>query len=203
MLEDLRHLALEGRTAREGLCVNLREMPPRGMIDLRGHAGDRKFMAAAKNVLAAALPVKPRTSMSWGDVKALWLSVDQWLVLCPMDKLPELMASFASALEGLHALAVDVSDMRSVIRLEGDAARLLLLKGSSLDLLGPDYPVGTVRRMRFAEIAALLHVVSESPDVIDLYIFRSYAVYAWEWLLRNGGSAALPPRIGPQPAPMV
>jgi sarcosine oxidase gamma subunit len=43
-----------------------------------------------------------------------------------------------------------------------------------------------VRRLRFAEIAALLHVVEE--DVFDLFVFRSYADYAWDWLVRNARS---------------
>ena len=38
--------------------------------------------------------------------------------------------------------------------------------------------------MRFAEIAALLHVVED--DVFDIYVFRSYAHYAWDFLLRHG-----------------
>jgi hypothetical protein len=41
-----------------------------------------------------------------------------------------------------------------------------------------------------SEIAALIHVVSEKPDVIDLYVFRSYANYAWDWPLANGSGSA-------------
>jgi sarcosine oxidase gamma subunit len=48
--------------------------------------------------------------------------------------------------------------MRAVLRLEGEGVREVLLKGSSLDLLNENYAAGTVRRMRFAEIAALLHM---------------------------------------------
>ena len=60
------------------------------MIDVRGSANDRKFMAAAKKVLGLDLPKAPRTSATWGDVKALWLSIDQWLILCPPKALREL-----------------------------------------------------------------------------------------------------------------
>ena len=56
------------------------------------------------------------------------------------------------------------------------------MKGSTLDLISDDYAPGTVRRMRFAEIAALLHVVEE--NMIDIYVFRSYADYTWEFLLK-------------------
>jgi sarcosine oxidase, subunit gamma len=115
-------------------------------------------------------------------MKALWLSIDQWLILCPGDKANELLAQLTVALKGIHSLAVNVSDMRAIIRVEGEHVRTTLMKGTSIDLTHDDYPAGTVRRMRFAEIAALLHIIED--DVIELYVFRSYADYAWEFLLK-------------------
>jgi sarcosine oxidase subunit gamma len=171
--------ALKGREA-TGLSVRLREIPERGMIDLRGLASDRRFMTAAKDVLGLELPREPRTSVTWGDMRVLWLSVDQWLVLAPRSRVPELVQTLRQKLERVHSLVVDVSDMRAILRIEGEGAREVLLKGCSLDLLSDEYKPGTVRRMRFAEIAALLHVVED--DVFDVYVFRSYAEYAWDFL---------------------
>ena len=179
---------LAHREIPQGLSVELREMTDRGMIDLRGSASDKKFMAAVKKVLGLDLPKTPRTSVSWGDVKALWLSIDQWLILCSRAKATELVSQLVTELGSIHSLVVDVSDMRAVLRLEGEGVREVLLKGSSLDLLSEDYAPGTVRRMRFAEIAALLHVVENS--VFDVYVFRSYADYAWEFLLATARARA-------------
>ncbi len=193
--------ALSARETPTSLTVEIREITARGMIDLRGLPDDAAFMAAVKQVLNLDLPTAPRKSAAWGEVQALWLSTDQWLILCPRAKTEELLAALRQALAGIHSLAVDVSDMRSIIRLEGDQARSLLLKGSSLDLLSPDYEAGTVRRLRFAEIAALLHIVSTKPDVIDLYVFRSYADYAWDWLIANGRTIADVRQFGKQAVP--
>lgn len=195
--------ALKSREAPAGLSVELREITSRGMIDLRGLPGDPQFMAAAKRILTLELPTAPRTSAAWGDIQALWLSPDQWLILCPRAGTEELLSALRQAFQDMHAFAVDVSDMRTIIRLEGDAARALLLKGSSLDLLSADYEAGTVRRLRFAEIAALLHIVSQKPDVVDLYVFRSYADYAWDWLLANGRVEAAVTPFGRQSVPAV
>jgi sarcosine oxidase, subunit gamma len=181
---------LAHRSAPQGLSVDLREIAERGMIDVRGSASDKKFMAAVKKVLGLDLPKTPRTSTTWGDVKALWLSVDQWLILCAKSKADEVAAALRTELGSIHSLVVDVSDMRAVLRLEGDGVREVLLKGSSLDLLSDDYKSGTVRRMRFAEIAALLHVVEDT--VFDVYVFRSYADYAWDFLL---ATARVPAKI--------
>ena len=179
---------LAHREAPQGLSIDLREITDRGMIDVRGSATDKKFMAAAKKVLGLDLPKTPRTSVSWGDVKALWLSIDQWLILCSRAKAVELTTALKAELGNIHSLVVDVSDMRAVLRLEGDGVREVLLKGSSLDLLGDDYPTGTVRRMRYAEIAALLHVVEDK--VFDIYVFRSYADYAWDFVLATARAPA-------------
>ncbi len=180
--------ALVHRAAPDTLSISMREISERGMIDLRGLSSDKKFMAAAKSVLGFDLPKAPRTSTSWGDLKALWLSPDQWLILSPRNKTTALLAELNAALVKIHSLAVDVSDMRSIIRLEGDGVRETLMKGSTLDLIGTDYKSGTVRRMRFAEIAALLHIVEET--VIDIYVFRSYAEYTWAFLMKAARKGA-------------
>jgi sarcosine oxidase subunit gamma len=180
-MSELTHESpLAGVAAPAGLAVSLREIPDRGMIDLRGLASDAAFMSTVKDVLGVALPTEARTSATWGDVRVLWLSTDQWLILSTRSKSGELLAGLRAALGGIHSLAVDVSDMRAVIRLEGEGCREILMKGTSLDLLDPGYKPGYCRRMRFAEIAALLHVVEE--NVFDVYVFRSYARYAWDFL---------------------
>jgi sarcosine oxidase, subunit gamma len=191
---------LAHREAPQGLSIELREITDRGMIDVRGSASDKKFMAAAKKVLGLDLPKAPRTSASWGDVKALWLSIDQWLILCSRAKAVELTAALKAELGNIHSLIVDVSDMRAVLRLEGEGVREVLLKGSSLDLLSDDYAPGTVRRMRYAEIAALLHVVEDT--VFDVYVFRSYAGYAWDFILATARAPAKVTLFGAQNIPI-
>jgi sarcosine oxidase subunit gamma len=174
--------ALAQRGAPENTYVDMREISERGMIDLRGHTSDSKFIAAAKAVLGVDLPKEPRTSATWGDAKILWLSPDQWLVTCPRGKAQDLTDALVKELDDTHSLAVNVSDMRTIIRLEGELVREVVMKGSTLDLTDSDYMPGTVRRMRFAEIAALLHIVDDKT--IDIYVFRSYAQYAWDFLVK-------------------
>jgi sarcosine oxidase, subunit gamma len=178
---DMFQSGLSHRNEPTTTSVGMREISERGMIDLRGHLSDRRFTMAVKSILGVDLPKAARTSSSWGDIKVLWLSIDQWLITCPRDKADALHAQLVKGLEGIHSLAVNVSDMRAIIRLEGEGARETLMKGTSLDLT-EGYSPGTVRRMRFAEIAALLHVVED--NVIDVYVFRSYAEYTWEFLLK-------------------
>ena len=190
---------LAGVAAPAGLSISLREIADRGMIDLRGNASDAAFMSAVKDVLGVGLPTAPRSSASWGDVKVLWLSIDQWLILSTRNKVHETLAKLRAALAGIHSLAVDVSDMRAVIRLEGEGCREILMKGTSLDLLDPEYKPGCCRRMRFAEIAALLNVVED--NVFDVYVFRSYAQYTWEFLCATAREEAKIKLFGAQAVP--
>ena len=190
---------LAGVTAPAGLSISIREIAERGMIDLRGLTSDASFMAAVRSVLGVELPVKPRTSVSWGDVKVLWLSTDQWLILSSRSKAHELLASLRAALQGIHSLVVDVSDMRAIIRLEGDGCREVIMKGTSLDLLDPEYVQGCCRRMRYAEIAALLDVVED--DVFDIYVFRSFAHYTWNFLCATAKAPAKLKLFGAQDVP--
>ena len=190
---------LAGVTAPAGLSISIREIAERGMIDLRGLTSDASFMAAVRSVLGVELPVKPRTSVSWGDVKVLWLSTDQWLILSSRSKAHELLASLRAALQGIQSLVVDVSDMRAIIRLEGDGCREVIMKGTSLDLLDPEYVQGCCRRMRYAEIAALLDVVED--DVFDIYVFRSFAHYTWNFLCATAKAPAKLKHFGAQDVP--
>ena len=173
-----------------GLSIALSEVSDRGMIDLRGEADNPKFMAAAKAVLKVALPTDPRTSVTKGDVTVLWLSVDQWLITLPHGSTAKTLTALRKKLDGMFAFACDMSDARTIIRLSGEGVREVLMKGTSVDLTAPDVVAGTVRRMLFAEVAAACHVQETDPDTIDLYVFRSYADYAWEWLLATARSGA-------------
>jgi sarcosine oxidase subunit gamma len=190
---------LAGVMAPPGLSVSLREVTDRGMIDLRGLSSDPAFMSAVKAVLGTDPPLKPRSSATAGDIKVLWLSIDQWLVLCPRDRAQEILGRLRTALSGIHSLAVDVSDMRAVIRLEGEGCREILMKGTSLDLLDGNSGPGFCRRMRYAEIAALLHVVDET--VFEIFVFRSYARYAWDFICATAREPAQVRLFGAQSVP--
>ena len=127
------------------------------------------------------------------------MSVDQWLILSTRSKAHEILATLRGTLQGIHSLAVDVSDMRAVIRLEGEGCREVLMKGTSLDLLAPEYKPGCCRRMRYAEIAALLHVVEDT--VFDVYVFRSYAHYTWNFICATAKAPAKLKLFGKQDVP--
>lgn len=176
-----RHQEMENQT----LAIDMRERDDVGMIDLRGKADDKAFMKNAAGVLAMELPASPRTSVKKAGVNILWLSIDQWLITTPLKSHDKILSALTKKLAKNHSLVCDMSDARSIIRLSGEKSREVLIKGSSFDATLPEFKPGAVRRMLFAEVAALSHFVDNNPDVIDLYVFRSYADYVWQWLLQT------------------
>lgn len=173
--------AVEKPMSDKGL-VQLRTLDDLGMIDLRGNLKAKGFKAAVKKILGCALPEAPRTSTENGQISVLWLSIDQWLIICPDTQTSEIVSKLSAGLKNIHSLVVDMSDARTIIRLEGKGAREVLMKGTPVDLTVNEYQPGSVRRLRFAENAAMVHIRSLAPEVIDLYVFRSYAAYSWAWL---------------------
>jgi sarcosine oxidase, subunit gamma len=172
----------------QGLSISLKEVDDRGMIDLRGDPAEERFSAAVSETIGFEPPIAPRTSRSQGEVSALWLSIDQWLITCPRPAAAALHARLSAALQGVHSLAVDMSDARTILRLEGDNVGEVLNKGTSVDFT--QLREGSVRRLRYAEIAAMVHIIARQPDVMDLYVFRSYADYAWNYLTTTARQAA-------------
>ncbi|HEX9584259.1 MAG TPA: sarcosine oxidase subunit gamma family protein [Gammaproteobacteria bacterium] len=180
----LAHLHLEARAASAPASagVVLSERAYRGQIALRGKAANRKFKAAAKAVLGVPLPTRPNTA---SEVKKgcclLWLGPDEWLAAVPGGREGQVIADLYAALPEVHFAAVDASSSRTVIRLSGDRARDVLMKGCSLDLHPAVFAAGQCAQSSLARCHVLLHQTGDTPDY-DVYVHRSFADYLWRWL---------------------
>ena len=166
----------------ENLIIEINEVNDLGVIDLRLLPDNVEAMKAVTKALGFELPTTPRTSATKAGITALWFSVDQWLITMPENKLDAMKAKLEKALKGQFASVVDVSSLRSILALKGDKLREVLAKSSSTNLFTDDYQAGFVRRIAVAEQGAALHVIETKPDVVHLYIFRSYTQYVRQWL---------------------
>jgi sarcosine oxidase, subunit gamma len=181
-----RRAALAGPARADSRAVRLAERPHTGKLNLRGDAHDRAFMAAVGRALGMVLPTDPNTAIAAGGVAALWLGPDEWLLTCQPGSERNLAAGLRDALAGVHAAVTDVTDARTVIRIEGPAARDALAKGCPLDLHPRAFPAGAVAQTRLAKADVLLHRVDDGGDDavpgFDLCVARSFAGYLWAWL---------------------
>jgi sarcosine oxidase, subunit gamma len=156
-----------------------------GKVELRGDSGDRSFMAAVGRTLDLLLPGEPNSTAARGDLTALWLGPDAWLLTCPPGALAAHTGSLRRALSDVHAAIIDVSDGRVALRLAGPNARDVLAKGCPLDLHPRAFATGSCAQSLLAKTSALLHLLDDDAQrgpTFDLYVARSFAHYLWAWL---------------------
>lgn len=156
-----------------------------GMITLRGDLSSKEVKAAVKKAVGLGLPAQ-RQALSGQGTAVLWMSPDELLLICAHDRVAETLATLEEALRGQHFLAVNVSDARARLRVEGAGARETLAKLCPVDLSPEAFTPGMVRRTRLAQIPAAFWL--DDSGAFHLICFRSVADYAFG-VLRD---AALP-----------
>jgi sarcosine oxidase subunit gamma len=162
--------ALGGKST-EGFA-RVTEAGLQGMITLRGDLASKTLAKAVKAATGCALP-GPRRIVTKGNTAAAWMSPDELLLLVPYAEAETTTATLATALQGEHALAVNVSDARALFRVSGAGADQVLAKLCPVDF--PNLPDGEIRRTRAAQAAAALW--RSGPEDISLICFRSVAGY--------------------------
>lgn len=168
-----------------GLGADIAALPSRGMITLRGTLADAGFAAALEAATGCAVPDTRRGSAS-GDNRALWMAPDELMIFCDRASAPGMTDTFMEKAGDAHVLALDVSDARAVFRVSGAKAWRVLAKGAPVDLAPGRFGVGELRRTRIATVAA--GIVKTGEEAFEVFCFRSYAAYMWNWL--NVGARA-------------
>ena len=151
----------------------------RGMISVRGNLSSAKFKAAVKSVTGLAVPAQRRVETT-ADMSVAWMSPDELLIVCDYTDVSTHVAALGKALASEHALAVNVSDARSVVRVSGSGARDALAKLCPVDLSETAFQSGMIRRTRLAQVAAAFWMTGE--DSFDVICFRSVADYVFDSL---------------------
>ncbi len=184
---NLAHPILEGvnRIGAGGLKLSVQ--PLRGMVTLRGDLSSTAVAGAVKQAVGSEMPDIRKATDS-----ALWMSPDELLLLMPYGEAGAAVEKISNALSGEHHLALDVSDARTLFRLEGTAAREVLAKGAPVDLSRDKFGKGDLRRTRISHIAAAFWQSAAEPDVFEIICFRSYATYLWEWLEESSHEGSMP-----------
>jgi sarcosine oxidase subunit gamma len=175
---------LGGRVA--GGAVTVRDAGLVGMVTLRGDLA--ALAGAVREVAGVDVPGVNRVAMN-GDRGAVWMSPDELLVMVPYVEAGAAVAALDAALASVHHLAVDVSDARAVMRLEGAGAREVLGKLSPADLTPAAFGPGQVRRSRLGQVAAAFWC--EAEDRWTVVCFRSVGDYAFKLLAQSAADGAV------------
>jgi sarcosine oxidase subunit gamma len=138
-----------GQARYEGFAA-IREIGPLGMITLRAKPDTPGLAASVRAAVGLEMPATRRIVRA-GETAAGWMAPDEWLLILPYARVAAALDALRSTLGPAHHLAVDVSDARSVFRIEGPKAAEVLMKLTPADLnaLAPD----ELRRSRAAQVA--------------------------------------------------
>lgn len=135
--------------------------------------------AKIENVVGVRLP-EPGRSASAGEVTAVWIGPEAWLVLRPWSAQVDLAQDLAGAC-GASASVVDQSAGKSVLRVSGAKARDVLAKGCRVDLHPRVFRAGRAAVTPIAHVHAIVQQVDETPT-FDLLVPATLAEDFFGWL---------------------
>jgi sarcosine oxidase subunit gamma len=151
-----------------------------GYISLRGNSQDAAFVNAVNSALDFTLPIQACSMIytAWGSI--LWLSPDEWLIICKRDQRASLQQSLETALTDIHSQVVDNSGGFTTVLLKGKKASNVLHHCTvyDLNLLQAGKVVGTT----FGKTSLYIH---QHEDGFSLVFRRSFADYIWRYLERS------------------
>jgi heterotetrameric sarcosine oxidase gamma subunit len=152
--------------------VAARVRPQAKILELRGDG------AVLAKDFPHVLPDEPNSSREYAGWRALWLRPDGWLLTVAGDG-HTLEHPFGSGAAQKLCRLTDVSHAMVCIALSGSAARVLLAKGTPLDLRPDRFGAGQCARTWCAGFTVLLDCHHTS---IDIYVDTSFAVAFWQWI---------------------
>ncbi|MFM9836258.1 MAG: sarcosine oxidase subunit gamma [Methylophilaceae bacterium] len=188
MKSPLHHFALsENEQAindANGVWVN--ELALLGYISLRGSSQNKKFTAAFKKAAGIALPTQPCSlaKADWGSI--LWLSPDEWLIVCHRNHHVKLLGDLQSAMAGIHSQVVDNAGGYTAVVVQGKHAADTLHHCTVYDLttLTSGRVVGTT----FGKTNIIM---SKLELGYVLILRRSFADYIWQYFARSASPYGL------------
>ncbi len=169
--------------------VVLRERAMLGHLILRG--GAIVLDEAVHRVLGFGLPGRPNglTRDEGGQRSIQWLSPDEWLLIVPGGEEFALESKLREALGDAHYAIVNVSGGQTLIELEGEKARELLMKSTPYDVHPEAFPVGKGVTTVFAKATLILR--RPTQERWELVLRRSFADYCYRWILDAGAEYAI------------
>lgn len=144
---------------------------PTPRLTRRSLRGDALALGAA---FGLALPTVPCRSVISGTRTALWLGLDEWLLLAPPGSLDPVQP-----IEG--AAVVDISHRQVGLVLDGPGVTDVLAAGCPLDLHASAFPTGMCTRTVFGKAEIVLW--RQDAQRFHVEVWRSFAAYV-DGLLR-------------------
>ncbi|MER6423865.1 sarcosine oxidase subunit gamma family protein [Streptomyces sp. NPDC001137] len=173
---------LAAATRSSGGAVRLAELPFLAQVNVRldakGGATDAVGLA-----LGLPLPLEPDTAIRAGELTALWLGPDEWLVVGPPGSERDLETRIRAAVGEEPVSVTDVSAQRTTLLVSGPRARDLLAHGCALDLHPRAFGAGRCAQTTLGRTQVVLVARDEPGAGFWVLVRSSFAGYLTDWLL--------------------
>ena len=165
-----------------GQAVTLSLESEPNLITLRGDSADKSFLAAVKNLIGSPLPVKPCSSQEKGEVAALWMGPDEWLIIANETASLKPLPEMALALAEYHCALVDISNSKVMLSLAGPSSRDVLSKGCSIDFYSNKWRKGHCVNSLYARCDVTIWQRA-TRDHYAILVRNSFSDYVSDYLL--------------------
>ncbi|MGB0843166.1 MAG: sarcosine oxidase subunit gamma [Alphaproteobacteria bacterium] len=156
-----------------------------GIVNLRADASNEALMAAISKAIGVTPSTEP-CSVAVGDkVSAIWLSVDEWLLVSDTQIGAKTVEDLNAATQGMFLSVVNLTSNYATIRLSGSDANGVLSKLVPYDTHADNFKVGSAIGTVAGKANVVLHKLDEEPTY-DVYVRRSFACYVWQYLQDAG-----------------
>jgi sarcosine oxidase subunit gamma len=169
-------------TRSSGGAVRLAELPFLAQVNVRLD-GKSAAPDAVGLTLGLSLPLEPNTVVRAGELTALWLGPDEWLVVGPPDTQRDVENRIREASGEEHVAVTDVSAQRTTLLVSGARARDLLAHGCPLDLHPRAFGAGRCAQTTLARAQVVLVARDEPGAGFWVLVRSSFAGYLTDWLL--------------------
>jgi sarcosine oxidase subunit gamma len=142
-------------------------------------------MDGVRQATGISLPQAPNSVERGGELRALWLGPNEWLLIGPAGRETDLTRNLRASLAGQHVNVTDVSEARTCILVAGPKARELLARGISLDLHPRMFGPGRCAQTGLAGANIFLEQIDDRPG-FEIAVLNSFANHLWHWLERAG-----------------
>ena len=166
--------------------ISIKELPFVGKINLRGNIKDRDFLSNVGSVLDILIPTEPNTKIQNKDFQVMWLSPDEWLISFLNDNhFVRIFEELNNKLNPEKTSVTDVSENKTIIRVEGNNTIELLKKFMVLDIDKALNSNLRVAQTIFVKIPILVirNNLDQNKQSFDIHVNRSHTEYLTNLLL--------------------
>ena len=181
-----RENVLKKTSIKNNNIFNFEELPNIPKINLRGDSSDKTFITSVERILDILVPIEPNTMNINSILKIIWLSPNEWLIeIYELKDFKKIFSDLKSSLNSQNTAITDVTESRTILKLNGVNLYKLLAKFMIIDLdkiLNKELSVAQTIFIKIPVLIIRNHKKNEMQNIL-LHSNRSHTQYIIDLLI--------------------